>query len=261
MIDQVLMNLVLNARDAMPNGGRLAVTLEVPEAGLAGPALRKPGRFLCLSVADTGCGIAPENLTRIFEPFFTTKEPGCGTGLGLATVARIVTQHQGWIDVQSAKGSGTTFRVYLPALDRLPLKTPGLSASITRGKGERILLLEDDEAVRAMARTVLERFGYRVIEADTAARALQRWEEQGGAFDLLISDLILPDGASGNQVAQQLTSATSKLRVIFVSGYSSEIVARHLSGTGHNILQKPFSAEGLLSTVRQCLEGAREVRD
>jgi two-component system cell cycle sensor histidine kinase/response regulator CckA len=260
MIEQVLMNLVVNARDAMPDGGQLIVAMEVTDVGpdLASAHLGvRPGRFIRLSVADTGCGIPAENLAHIFEPFFTTKEPGCGTGLGLATVMRIVTQHHGWIDVQSESGSGTVFQVYLPALDHPPLKTKLHLPPLSHGNGERILLLEDDEAVRAMARLVLEQFGYCVVEAATAPAAMERWEKYNGNFELLVTDLILPGGMSGANVAQRLRSAHPKLKIIYTSGYTSDVVARHLSiGNRDVILQKPFSADALVLAVRNSLDGA-----
>ncbi len=261
MIEQVLMNLVINARDAMPKGGRLQIDVALEDVGADRAARHpgaKPGRFLCLSVSDTGCGIPPENLARIFEPFFTTKPPGCGTGLGLANVMRIVTQHKGWVDVQSENARGTTFRVYLPALDDAVGPAEQRPAVLPRGNGERIMLVEDDEAVCVVARTVLEHFGYRVVDASTAELALQRWAEHRGEFDLLMTDLILPGGMSGGEMAQRFVSARPDLAVIYTSGHSSDVVARHLpAGKSYSILPKPFSAEALVSMVRSALERRR----
>jgi PAS domain S-box-containing protein len=258
MIEQVLMNLVINGRDAMPHGGRLFVTLDHFDAGVArvsGHPGVKPGRFVRLCVLDSGCGIPRENLARIFEPFFTTKESGHGTGLGLATVFRIVAQHHGWVEVDSEINVGTTFRVFLPALDHAAEKTEARAVSPPAGNGERILLLEDDPSVRTIARAVLERFGYHVFEAPTAAAALQLWEDHRGDFDLVVTDLILPFGLSGSELADRLTAAKPELRVIYTSGYSSDIVARNLSVTASRaLLQKPYSAEQLASMVRRHLD-------
>ncbi|MDB6165150.1 MAG: sensor hybrid histidine kinase [Lacunisphaera sp.] len=258
MIEQVLMNLVINARDAMPSGGRLIVKLDHIEASTARVATHpgvKPGRFVRLSVVDSGCGIRRENLSRIFEPFFTTKASGCGTGLGLATVFRIVAQHHGWIEVESEINVGTTFRVFLPAVDRVAAQPGKDSPAALAGKGERILLLEDDPSVRALARAVLDRFGYHVVEASNAAVALQWWEDLRGDFDLLVTDLILPFGLSGSELAQRLMTGKPDLKVIYTSGYDREIVGRNLSpDAGRAFLQKPYSADQLAAMVRRRLD-------
>jgi two-component system cell cycle sensor histidine kinase/response regulator CckA len=258
MLEQVLMNLVINARDAMPDGGRLVVSLDHDDAAVSRVARHpgvRPGRFVRLCVADSGCGIPRENLPRIFEPFFTTKEPGRGTGLGLATVFRIASQHHGWVEVDSEINVGTTFRVFLPASDRSAVETAPPAITPQRGRDESILLLEDDPAVRSLARTVLEFFGYQVFEAATASAALQLWNHRGGNFDLLITDLILPLGMSGSELAQELTAAKPRLKVIYTSGYSSEVVARYISPDERRVLlEKPYSAQQLAAIVRLHLD-------
>ncbi len=262
MMEQVLMNLAINARDAMPTGGLLTVHLEAVtvDADLAGlhPG-GSPGPHVCLTVTDTGCGIPPEAIPRIFEPFFTTKEVGKGTGLGLATVFGIVQQHHGWITVESAVGAGTTFRAYFPAL-----RTAGTPAErptpppVVRGGHETILLVEDEPAVRAISRTALEHYGYRVLEADSAAQAITVWEAQGGVVDLLLTDLIMPGGRSGRELAADLVARSATLRVLYSSGYSPDIVDRLLPlDPGRRLLQKPYSAAELALAVRRCLDAPR----
>ena len=263
LIEQLLMNLAVNARDAMPDGGRLAisldrVTIDEAHAGLHPQAA--PGRYLRLAVSDTGCGIAPEHLPRIFEPFFTTKEVGRGTGLGLATVFGIVQQHKGWIEVTSEVNVGTEFRVYLPALDssavRTPAEAPGARPVSLVGR-ETILLVEDDAAVRRLARTVLGRHGYRVLEADSGDSALRLWSAQTAPVDLLLTDLVMPGGISGHELAQEMLSRQPALKVVYTSGYSNDLVNLRLHlEPGRNFLPKPYPAEELAATVRRCLDSA-----
>jgi two-component system cell cycle sensor histidine kinase/response regulator CckA len=217
------------------------------------------GRHVCLTVADTGCGISPETLPRIFEPFFTTKEVGRGTGLGLATVFGIVEQHQGWIEVDSLEGEGTSFKVFLPALSRAALPAGEAEASADAPGGhETILLVEDEPAVRALTRTVLERYGYRVIEAETAVAALARWEREPMDVDLLLTDLVMPGGMSGRDLAEELVTRAPRLRVMYTSGYTAEVVGRLLRlDPGVTLLQKPCTALQLATTVRKCLDRGR----
>jgi two-component system, cell cycle sensor histidine kinase and response regulator CckA len=261
MMEQVLMNLAVNARDAMPDGGRMtisldAVTIEADDA-IDRPNAR-PGRFVCLGVTDSGCGIAPEHLPHIFEPFFTTKEVGRGTGLGLATVFGIAEQHMGWVEVTSQPGQGTAFHVYLPALP----PTAARRARETRaehcpGGSETILLVEDDAAVRRLARRVLDRRGYRVLEAASGADALAVWEAEPGRVDLLLTDLVMPGGMSGHELARELCARQPALKVIYTSGYTDDIVNRRLRlDPGSDLLQKPYPAHQLAIAVRRCLDGA-----
>jgi PAS domain S-box-containing protein len=259
MLDQVLLNLVVNARDAMPAGGDLViatgvVTLDEREAGRIAEAV--PGTYACLQVTDNGTGIAPEDLDRIFEPFFTTKGPGKGTGLGLATVFGIVKQHGGAIRVTSQPGNGTTFRVLLPAL---PPDVVPADAQLTRsrlpGGSETVLLVEDDAPVRRLARRTLERAGYHVLEASTGVEALGVWAEQQESIALLLTDVVMPEGVRGLDLAAQLRTGAPQLKVVFTSGYSAEIARGDLAQhEGHEFLQKPFSPRQLLETVRRALD-------
>jgi PAS domain S-box-containing protein len=261
MLDQVLMNLVINARDAMPAGGSLFIETAarvLDEAMAARLPQARAGHFACLSVSDSGAGIAPEILPRIFEPFFTTKDVGKGTGLGLPTVLGIVQQHQGWIEVQSELGRGTTFLIYLPRLLRAAaagMAVPELAA-MPRGS-ETILLVEDDPALGAIMQKVLVRLGYRVIGAANGAAAVAAWKQQPGEIDLLLTDLVMPDGMSGRDLARHLLQVNPRLKVIFMSGYSPEVAAKDFPFVeGVNFLAKPCEAHRLAQTVRECLDKA-----
>jgi PAS domain S-box-containing protein len=259
MMDQVLMNLTVNARDAMPKGGRLIIetsAVEFDEVTAAQTSQARPGSFACVSVSDNGCGIPPEILPRIFEPFFTTKEPGKGTGLGLATVFGIVQQHQGWINVYSEAGQGTTFRIYLSRLTKASDKKANWSslASIRSGN-ETILLVEDDSSLRASIRIALSRLGYRVLEASNGVAALEVWKQHRDEIRLLLTDLVMPGGMTGKELADQLLQSDSKLKVVYVSGYSAEIASKDfLLEEGVNFLAKPFAAHQLAQTIRNCLD-------
>jgi two-component system cell cycle sensor histidine kinase/response regulator CckA len=260
MMEQVLMNLGINARDAMPDGGCLGVALEgctVDEQRAALRPGKTAGRYVCLSVSDTGTGIRPADLPRIFEPFFTTKEVGKGTGLGLATVFAIVEQHHGWIEVDSTLGRGTTFRVLLPAREGVTLPTARVPApEVIRGGNETVLLVEDEAAVRMVTRSALERYGYRVLEADSGQRALEVWDAETKAVDLLLTDLIMPGGITGQQLAEQLLARSPGLKIIYISGYSPDVSTRVLGvDLGHTLLQKPISTGALATGVRRCLDG------
>jgi PAS domain S-box-containing protein len=259
MLDQVLMNLAVNARDAMPEGGQLRIetltrTVDEMLARQHGDIL--PGDYVGLRVTDTGCGIAPEHLACIFEPFFTTKEPGKGTGLGLATVLGIIKQHGGWIEVESQVGRGTTFEGYLPALSR-PAAAEAAARAVARPPGgtETILLVEDDETVRLMTRAVLERHGYQVIEAPDGLAVLECWEQHRTKVALLLTDMVMPRGISGRELARRLQADRTDLKVLYMTGYSAELAGRELiPQPGQNFLQKPFQADVLLAAVRRCLD-------
>ncbi|HSY19530.1 MAG TPA: PAS domain S-box protein [Candidatus Acidoferrales bacterium] len=262
MIDQILMNLTVNARDAMPEGGQLIVetaAVEFDELAKTYSPQARPGSFACLSVSDTGCGIPPEVLPRIFEPFFTTKEVGKGTGLGLATVFGIVQQHQGWINVYTEPGEGTTFRIYLPRLTQTAdIKASGAPAAPVRGGNETILLVEDDRSLRAALRIALSRLGYRVLEATTGPEALEAWRQHSDAIQLVLTDMIMPGGMNGRELAQQLVAKNPKLKVVYASGYSDKIASKDLVlEEGVNFLIKPFEAHKLAQTVRNCLDGVK----
>jgi PAS domain S-box-containing protein len=259
MMEQVLMNLAINARDAMPSGGLLTVTLEpvqvTTEQAVLHPGVQ-PGRHVCLSVRDTGTGIAPEHLPRIFEPFFTTKESGQGTGLGLATVFGIVEQHNGWIEAHSELHRGTVFRVYLPALARESISgSTQADLPPVRGGTESILMVEDDQALLHVAQLTLEHHGYRVLTAVTAVQALEIWKKERANVELLLTDLILPGGLSGQELADLLKRDKPSLKIIHTSGYNDEVVSRRLRELANStFLRKPYSARQLAETVRTSLD-------
>jgi len=255
------MNLAVNARDAMPKGGQLIIgTIRVvaDAAHARSNPEARAGECICVSVQDTGCGMPPEIKARVFEPFFTTKGVGKGTGLGLATVYGIVKQHQGWIDVESQLGVGTTFKVFLPANPRsiaVPEQTPvDLRA---RGGTETILLVEDEPALRGLANLVLRRYGYRVLEAGTGVEALSVWEEHKGQIDLLLTDMVMPEGLTGRELAKQLQARQPGLKVIYSSGYSldSEGTSFRLR-EAPSFLQKPYRPQKLVQAVRDVLDGS-----
>jgi signal transduction histidine kinase/ActR/RegA family two-component response regulator len=261
MVDQVLMNLTVNARDAMPTGGTL--TIETSAAQFDNETLpqasgRRAGSFVCLRVTDTGSGIPPEILPKIFEPFFTTKEVGKGTGLGLATVFGIVQQHQGWVEVDSKVGRGTTFKVYFPRLAGMivdKLTHPVLKE--VRGGCETILLAEDDPSLRLSIRTALSELGYRILEAPTGAKAVDVWKENRDEIRLLLTDLIMPGGMTGKALARTLVLENPDLKVIYMSGYSQEISGEDFQlKEGVNFLAKPFLPARLAETIRNNLDKA-----
>ncbi len=259
MIEQVLMNLCINARDAMTGGGRLTIgtTLLDLEAkpALPNPDFR-PGRFIRLSVTDTGCGMDEKVLQRIFEPFFTTKEVGKGTGLGLATVYGIVKQHNGWVEVDSVVGRGSAFHVYLPASRREVCLTRASEQSPEiRGGQETILLVEDEVSVRRAAALCLRKLGYAVLEAADGMQALHVWERQLDKIDLLLTDMVMPEGMTGLELAESLKKDKDGLKVIISSGYSKE-ATNYRPGNGAHItyLAKPYPAATLAKTVRDCLD-------
>jgi CheY-like chemotaxis protein len=253
-LEQVIMNLSVNARDAMPNGGRLRV--ETAHDELADPD-RHPGARpvpgVVLRVSDTGCGMTPEVLSKIFEPFFTTKEQGKGTGLGLSTVFGIVQQAEGRIDVASEPGKGTTFTLWFPACDDgddASLPPPALGV---RGDGATILLVEDEDGVRRIADRLLSRSGFRVIEARNGDEALLRFAD--ASVDLVLSDVVMP-GMSGPELAAHLRRSHPGLPIVLMSGYSDR------QGTwydGTAVLSKPFTADALLAKLDEALHPERRV--
>jgi two-component system, cell cycle sensor histidine kinase and response regulator CckA len=268
MVEQVLMNLSVNARDAMPNGGRLSVVTGERELGASDPSKppsAAPGRYVWMSLTDNGCGIAPEILPNIFEPFFTTKELSKGTGLGLATVYGIVEQHQGWIDVQSQVGQGSTFQVFLPIGDVDKRSAEWVDTrDKPRGGSETILLVEDDESLRRVARRILVRHGYHVLEAAHGREAIavtdglrNSAQPSGGppGVDLLLTDMVLPEGIGGIELAQRMRAVLPRLKVVYISGYAAELAGRSLAlEAGEAFIQKPFRTDLVLGTIRQCLD-------
>ena len=259
MLDQVLMNLVVNARDAMPGGGRLVIETterELTAADAAAIPDAAPGRYACLRVTDSGCGIAPADLARIFEPFFTTKEVGKGTGLGLATVFGIVKQHGGALQVESEPGRGTAFQILLPAATAADESVAEKAAKPKpRGGTETVLVVEDEPSLRMLTRIILEQAGYQVLEAAHGVEALEVWERHPGPIHLLFTDLVMPEGVSGRELAARLRERYPRLPVIFTSGYSADIAGRELAlQPGQHFLQKPSRPHELLETVRRCLD-------
>jgi CheY-like chemotaxis protein len=260
MIEQVLMNLAVNGRDAMPKGGTLTIQTETVETDADyvhfHPQARE-GSFVCLRVTDTGTGMDDATLARIFEPFFTTKEVGKGTGLGLATVYGIVKQHEGWIEAASQVGQGSTFSVFFPA-NTAPIKADatekGASADAPRGK-ETILLVEDEPVLRNLANVILQGCGYQVLEAGNGVQALEVWNRDPHAIDLVLTDLVMPEGLSGVDLAQKLLKTRPSLKFIFASGYSvDELNTDFLRKGQAAFLQKPYTHATLTNAVRECLD-------
>ncbi len=261
MVEQVVMNLSVNARDAMPKGGKLivgieAVTLDTNYVELHPEA--RAGSFVRVRVADTGCGMDATTMTRIFEPFFTTKEVGKGTGLGLATVYGIVKQHYGWVEVNSELGKGTTFDVFFPASNEMAgsdKKEVTLAIPVAGGT-ETILIVEDEPVLREMARGILEECGYRILEAESGKEALNTWSQRAGEIDLLLTDMVMPDGVSGVELAERLLIGHPGLKIVFTSGYTAnEINPEVLAKTHARFLQKPYSHADLAKIVRNCIDG------
>jgi two-component system, cell cycle sensor histidine kinase and response regulator CckA len=261
-VEQILINLALNARDAMPNGGtiRIATRLVRLDAAAARNHLdARAGCFVCLAVSDTGCGMTREVLSRVFDPFYTTKDVGKGTGLGLSTVHGIVQQHHGWIEVSSQVGHGSTFQVFLPTCDEAPGAASSAQvaggSNLYRGCGEAVLIVEDEGIVREAARLALERGGYRVFEAGDGPNALAVWEQCPTRIDLLVTDMVMPHGVSGGALARVLQARDPRLRALYTSGYSSEVVREDLHLVlGVNFLRKPYDPASLLKAVRLCLD-------
>jgi CheY-like chemotaxis protein len=257
-VEQVIMNLAVNARDAMPGGGRLTIEManvSVDQIGTEGfPAVR-PGAYVLLAVSDTGKGMDRDTQGHLFEPFFTTKGPGQGTGLGLATVYGTVKQSGGYIKVYSEVGRGTTFKVYFPAIQEAEdAGEPERGAAEPPGGREVVLLVEDEEGVRRLTQDLLERLGYRVLAAAGSVEALKMAAEQQGGIDLLLTDVVMPQ-MSGPQVAEALLPLHAGLKVLYVSGYADDAVVRHgVLEAGMAFLQKPFTTAALAAKVRQVLE-------
>jgi PAS domain S-box-containing protein len=258
MLEQIIVNLAVNARDAMPKGGQLVVSTEAVEVDMAyvqHHTEARPGSFVCLSVADTGVGMDAATLSRIFEPFFTTKEVGKGTGLGLATVYGIVKQHQGWIEVASEVGKGTTFRILLPVSTKAPLRADAKRRRDVPGGNETILLVEDEPALRELVQEILEKKGYTVLAAGTGAQAFKLWQEQHARINLLLTDMMMPEGLSGRELAEKLLAERPGLKVVYTSGYSLDVVSPgFVFQRGQTFLQKPYHPETLAQTVRECLD-------
>jgi len=261
MVEQIIMNLAVNARDAMVNGGRLSITTRpiLVEANPRHPD--RVGKFVCLEVTDNGEGMDSSTLSRIFEPFFTTKEVGKGSGLGLATVYAIVDQHHGWIAVESKPGQGAMFRVYLPVAFELARQTPKADEVMMAATNQAtILVAEDEAAVLGLVTAILNRGGYKVISATNGDDAFVLWEMHEGEIDLLLTDMVMPGVLSGRGLAERIHAQRPSIPVIYSSGYSVEIVREGLVlREGVNFLPKPYSPATLLKMVQDCLENVRQV--
>ncbi len=259
MIEQVLMNFAVNSRDAMPRGGKFILVTTAQSLDSASSLLNpeaRAGDFLCLSVSDTGCGMDGGTLNRIFEPFFTTKEVGKGTGLGLATVYGIVKQHHGWIEVESEVGVGTTFRVFLPVVVKPAAVAHPFEMAPVQGGCETILVVEDEHALRELVTEILMMFGYKVVSAETGVQALKVWEKHKADIDLLLTDMVMPEGVSGRELAERLLDEDPALKVIYTSGYSPGMAGKDLALLeGFNFLPKPYPPVRLAEMVRECLDG------
>jgi PAS domain S-box-containing protein len=258
---QVLLNLIVNARDAMPQGGKLILeTSNVDRNGKgdAGPAKGAPGRYVMVAVRDSGIGMDEPTLSHLFEPFFTTKAQGKGTGLGLAMVYGTVRQSGGHVEVESAPGQGTTFRVFLPRVTE-EIDKPAEAGDSARlpGGSETVLLAEDEDGVRTLAATILRASGYRVLEARDGTEAVLVNQKHSGPLDLLLTDVLMP-GLNGRQVADLLSPARPGLKVLFMSGHAEDAVFRHgVLGSGRSLLQKPFTRTALARKVREVLDARR----
>lgn len=263
MLEQVLLNLAVNARDAMPGGGKVSVRTSAVEldARLASSMPNAHGgRFARLSVTDSGAGMTEDVRERIFEPFFTTKPSGMGTGLGLATVHSIVTQHRGSVEVVSRVGVGTTFEIFLPSTTVAPESTGAAPDAEVTGGRETVLVVEDEGVLRQLAARMLSRAGYRVLEAPSVEVALSLWKAHRGTIDLLLMDLMLPDDGSARRLRKELADARPALPVIFTSGfYRAELADEGFTlEEGRNFLRKPYELKHLLQIVRRRLDGPRQ---
>ncbi|GFO55103.1 hypothetical protein GMSM_21100 [Geomonas sp. Red276] len=254
--DQILINLAVNARDAMPQGGSLIIRTENMTVDREFCEYRldaSPGDFVCLTVTDTGVGMDQELVKRIFEPFFTTKEVGKGTGLGLATVYGIVTQNHGFIDVESEPGTGTTFRIYLPRWVEKNHPETAETSRIPVGSG-RVLVVEDDADVRSMTTAMLKKMGYAVLQAETPEGALELFGSLADGIDLVLSDVVMP-GMNGREMARRMVDQRPETKVLFMSGYSTELVAKEgVLEEGMFYIQKPFNMEGLHTKIVEVRE-------
>ena len=258
MMEQIVINLMVNARDAMPKGGQLFMETSAVEIGPAqirqNPGARA-GAFVCLTVTDTGCGMERKVLQRIFEPFFTTKEVGKGTGIGLSTVYGIVQQHHGWVEVASEVGLGTTFKIFLPVAQKPVPAAPVVSPPQTVNGGEEtVLVVEDESHLLEMTRRLLERYHYRILTAPSGVEALQVWEQHEGRIDLLLTDMIMPGDMSGVDLAGELKKRKPGLKVIITSGYSSELVGKDFGQGDILFLAKPYQPQQVARIIRATLD-------
>ena len=261
LMEQVLLNLYLNAKEAMKQGGRLRAEVTVEEVGPARRATHmetRAGQFVCISVADTGCGMDGPTLKRVFEPFFTTKPVGQGTGLGLAMVQGVVQQHKGWVEVESRPAEGSTFKIFLPAVmpDRLDNSNTSVPATAPGGR-RTILLIEDDSKLRRLTSLLLKNCGYAVLEARDAGTALSFWNDQQASIDLILTDMVIPGDQSGLQIAEWARAQKPSLKVILTSGYKADTNnLEEISRSSIFYLPKPCPPDKLVEAVKLCLEPA-----
>ncbi len=257
MMEQIVMNLAVNARDAMPRGGQLTITTDLVEVE------QEDSResWVRLRVCDTGCGMPVAVKARIFEPFYTTKEVGKGTGLGLATVFGIVQQHAGFIDVDSAEGQGTVFTILFPPTAKPAESKPALrnEQALRRGRGQTILLVEDEPILRELAHAILKDAGYNVLDAEASHAAFEVWSEHAQKIDLLLTDMVLPGGMSGRELALELQQRKPGLKVIYCTGYSQEMLESQDEPI--HFLQKPYPPETLMRAVHSCLDEAGDTAE
>jgi len=261
-VEQVIMNLALNARDAMPKGGVIQFTTRSTIVTASDPAIlpeAKPGEYVCFLISDTGIGMDDATRARIFEPFFTTKEVNKGTGMGLATVYGIARQHEGWIDVKTALGKGSTFCVYFPASDKAgePDGRVRLPASDDKDEapgGQTILIVEDDDAVRSLVKEILEHHSYTIIEAESGDAALALWPKIRDRVDLVLTDMVMPGEHNGLELSRKILAEMPEMKFIYTSGYSSELFASDLDLVeGQNYLPKPYLTSTLIEILQQAL--------
>jgi CheY-like chemotaxis protein len=256
-IEQVIMNLAVNARDAMPQGGKLAIettNVTLDEEYTSKHITAKPGHFVLLSITDTGCGMDANTCERIFDPFFSTKEKGKGTGLGLATVYGIVKQSGGYIWAYSEPNCGTAFKVYLPRVDAPATEPIERSPSVMSMGCETVLVAEDDDTVRKLTERILKTAGYKVLSAANGGEALLVCEQYGGSVHLLLTDVVMPQ-MSGRQLADRLTRIRPEMGVLYMSGYTDNAIVHHgILDSGTNFISKPFSVADLTRRVREVLD-------
>jgi PAS domain S-box-containing protein len=259
MLEQVIINLAVNARDAMPKGGSICLrtaTVNVDEEYRQHRPQARAGKFVCLSIADTGSGMDAQTLAQIFEPFFTTKEPGKGTGLGLATVYGIVQLHQGWIEVSSIPQQGTIFKIFFPITNASVNESAEMPLAAQQCSGtETIFVVEDVPELCSLVRSILESFGYKVLEATDGVHALTVWKKHREEIDLLLTDVVMPGGMTGRDLAEKLLGEKKSLKVIYTSGHSFDYIGGDTPlHDGVNFLQKPYRPLKLAQTIRACLD-------
>jgi CheY-like chemotaxis protein len=258
-LEQVFMNLVANARDAMPDGGTLVMKTEIfsmDNEFYHAHGYGKPGAYACLSVTDSGIGMDEKTRNKIFEPFFTTKELGKGTGLGLAMVYGMISQHEGYIDVYSEPGLGSTFKLYLPLVSQALQENDETESPLPKGNGETVLLAEDSESVRKSNREILENFGYAVIEASDGVDAIEKFDRHKDQINILILDVIMPK-KSGKEVYDIVKNLKPDVKVLFTSGYTADIITRKgLLDEKLHFIAKPVSPRALLTKIREVLSNA-----